>query len=345
MIIIGIVLSVVRRRLLLLAAVHARRLRAPLLRGLTAASPPTTAGRASSARIIVASSPAPRPWRSDRSPSRRFDRRSSAPQSRSLCRAGGHRRLPCDARARAHRRPLRGWREAFAVVGAILSAARRLCACRCSSRRPSGSSVAEARLVFPGGRDQRGVSQRRHRRSVGYRRDDRLVHARAERAACSASRSAPPPARRTRVTAGAPVVQVRSGRAASFLSATVSFSSPGKPDLLCRASTSATSSPEDAVRRADHMASPWLDLAEGPAAPRSPEPQRRRHDFLPLGVPPRGACPWGPRFAHSSRGKKVPPPPSSAALRPASGCVVDRLRPPDRHRGRGGRGLETSKEK
>jgi hypothetical protein len=30
-----------------------------------------------------------------------------------------------------------------------------------------------------------------------------------------------------------------------------------------RRSTSATSSPEDAVRRADHMASPWLDLAEG----------------------------------------------------------------------------------
>src|SRR5580704_17706353 len=36
-----------------------------------------------------------------------------------------------------------------------------------------------------------------------------------------------------------------------------------------------------------------------PAAPRSPEPQRRRINFLPLG------------FAHSSRGKKVSPPPSS----------------------------------
>jgi uncharacterized protein (DUF736 family) len=46
-------------------------------------------------------------------------------------------------------------------------------------------------------------------------------------------------------------------------------------------------------------ASPWLDLAVG---------------RLRLG------------FAHSSRGKKVAPPPSSAALRPASGCGVDRLR-------------------
>src|SRR5229473_3126163 len=51
--------------------------------------------------------------------------------------------------------------------------------------------------------------------------------------------------------------------------------------------------------------------------------------------------PWAK--AHSSRGKKVSPPPSSAALRPASGCVADRPRPVDRHRGRGGRGLETAK--
>jgi len=51
-----------------------------------------------------------------------------------------------------------------------------------------------------------------------------------------------------------------------------------------------------------------------------------------------------PGFAHSSRAKKVSPPPSSAVLRPAGGCVVDRLRPEDRHRGRDGRGLETAKE-
>src|SRR5262249_20541806 len=41
-----------------------------------------------------------------------------------------------------------------------------------------------------------------------------------------------------------------------------------------------------------------------------------------------------------ARAKKVSPPPSSAGLRPADGCVVDRLRPEDRHRGRDGRGLE-----
>src|SRR5579885_1338573 len=49
-------------------------------------------------------------------------------------------------------------------------------------------------------------------------------------------------------------------------------------------------------------------------------------DFLPLGC------------AHSSRNKKVSRPPSSAALRPARRCGVDRLRPADRHRGRNGAG-------
>jgi hypothetical protein len=39
-------------------------------------------------------------------------------------------------------------------------------------------------------------------------------------------------------------------------------------------------------------------------------PQRRRHDFLP------------PGFAHSSRGKKVTPLPSSAALRPAGASPI-----------------------
>jgi hypothetical protein len=83
----------------------------------------------------------------------------------------------------------------------------------------------------------------------------------------------------------------------------------------------------------EHLASHWLDLAEGRLRLDRLNRNGGRIDFLPLG------------FAHSSRGKKVSPPPSSAALRPASGCVVDRLRPTDRHRGCGGRGLETSKEK
>jgi hypothetical protein len=84
---------------------------------------------------------------------------------------------------------------------------------------------------------------------------------------------------------------------------------------------------------ADHTASPWLDLAAG----------RLRLDRLSRNGGGETFFPWAE--AHSSRGKKLSPPPSSAALRPANGCVVDRLRLPDRHRGRGGRGLETAKEK
>src|SRR6266436_7689370 len=52
-------------------------------------------------------------------------------------------------------------------------------------------------------------------------------------------------------------------------------------------------------------------------------PQWRRRDFLPLGLPPRKR--GDPGCAHSSRAKKVSPPPSPAVLRPC-GCVVDRLR-------------------
>src|SRR5713101_3779305 len=72
----------------------------------------------------------------------------------------------------------------------------------------------------------------------------------------------------------------------------------------------------------------WLDLAEGRLRLDRLCRNGGRIDFLPLG------------FAHSSRAKKVSPPPSSAALRPEDGCVVDRPRPADRHRGRDGRGLE-----
>jgi len=82
-----------------------------------------------------------------------------------------------------------------------------------------------------------------------------------------------------------------------------------------------------------HLASCWLDLAG----------DRLRLDRLSRNAAGSTFFPWAE--AHSSRGKKVSPPTSSAALRPASGCVVDRLRPVDRHRGRGGRGLETAKEK
>src|SRR3979490_976849 len=101
----------------------------------------------------------------------------------------------------------------------------------------------------------------------------------------------------------------------SFFYATASFSSPELSDILCR-----TTVVSHVFSRGccSALRPHGLSLARSSrrtAAPRSPEPQRRRIDFLPLG------------FAHSSRAKKVSPSPSSAALRPASGCVVDRLRP------------------
>src|ERR1700722_10238278 len=101
-----------------------------------------------------------------------------------------------------------------------------------------------------------------------------------------------------------------------------------------RRSMLTTSSPKDAVRRPDHTASQWLDLAEG----RLRLDRLRRNGVGKTFFPCR-------QSRHSSRGKKLSPPPSSAVLRPASGCVVDRLRPADRNRGAGGRGLETAKEK
>ena len=95
-----------------------------------------------------------------------------------------------------------------------------------------------------------------------------------------------------------------------------------RPSLLLR----------DAVRRADHAAPLWLDLAEG----------RLRLDRLCRNSGGETFFPWAspiPREARKSH-RRHPP----LTLRPASRCVVDRLRPADRHRGRGGRGLENSKE-
>ena len=53
--------------------------------------------------------------------------------------------------------------------------------------------------------------------------------------------------------------------------------------------------------------------------------------------------PWAD--AHSSRGNKVLRRRPPLRFGPPCGCVADRPRPVDRHRGRGGRGLENSKEK
>jgi hypothetical protein len=79
-----------------------------------------------------------------------------------------------------------------------------------------------------------------------------------------------------------------------------------------------------------------LDGMIGPqdGKPRSPCRNGGGETFFPWAAP----IPREPR-KHAPAKAGVPPPPSSAAFRPC-GCVVDRLRPVDRHRGRGGRGLE-----
>ena len=59
----------------------------------------------------------------------------------------------------------------------------------------------------------------------------------------------------------------------------------------------------------EHRASHWLDLAEGRLRLDRLNRNGGGRDFLPLG------------FAHSSRAKKVSPPPSSAALRPRVGAA------------------------
>jgi uncharacterized protein (DUF736 family) len=62
------------------------------------------------------------------------------------------------------------------------------------------------------------------------------------------------------------------------------------------------------LRVREHLASPWLDLAE----------DRLRLDRLSRNAVGSTFFPWAK--AHSSRGKKVSPPSSSAALRPRTGA-------------------------
>jgi hypothetical protein len=111
--------------------------------------------------------------------------------------------------------------------------------------------------------------------------------------------------------------------------------------------------PQMLFKRTRGLASRWLDLAE----------DRLRLDRLSRNDVGSTFFPWafGPFLARQESmppKEGVSPPPSSAPLRPlghpiaqarsgtpTGGCVVDRLRPVDRHRGRGGRGLENSKEK
>jgi len=123
---------------------------------------------------------------------------------------------------------------------------------------------------------------------------------------------------------------------AAFLHASLSLPSPGTQELLCgpiaswHVSQMLFSAPE-------HRASHWLDLAAGRLRLDRLNRNGCGETFFPWAHHParkRAGTPVGPFLA---RAKKVSPPPSSAALRP-SGCGVDRLRLPDRHRGRGGRG-------
>ena len=96
--------------------------------------------------LSLAFSPAAQPWRSDRSPSQRRQRRSSAPQSRSSMQRrrpspattprSGSRSPPSPPKAGAMRSPL---------LARFSSAPRLLPACLCSSRRRLGSGL-QARL-------------------------------------------------------------------------------------------------------------------------------------------------------------------------------------------------------
>src|SRR5216684_4470227 len=66
----------------------------------------------------------------------------------------------------------------------------------------------------------------------------------------------------------------------------------------------------------EHLASHWPDLAEGRLRLDRLNRNGCGETFFPWACHPARKSARGPRFAHSSRGKKVSPPPSSAALRP-----------------------------
>jgi hypothetical protein len=71
----------------------------------------------------------------------------------------------------------------------------------------------------------------------------------------------------------------------------------------------------------EHLASHWLDLAEGRLRLDRLNRNGVGETFFPWACHPARKSARGPRFAHSSRGKKVSPPPSSAALRPEWGAA------------------------
>jgi hypothetical protein len=95
----------------------------------------------------------------------------------------------------------------------------------------------------------------------------------------------------------------------------------------------------------EHVASHWLDLAEGRLRLNRLNRNGGGETFFPW------ACHPARKIARGDPGSPIPREARKSHRRHPplrfgpSGCGVDRLRLSDRHRGRGGRGLENSKEK
>ena len=101
----------------------------------------------------------------------------------------------------------------------------------------------------------------------------------------------------------------------TFLHARFSFPSPGTRSFLCEPIASChVAKMLFSVR--EHLASHWPDLAEGRLRLDRLNRNGVGETFFPWACHPARKSARGPRFAHSSRGKKVSPTPSSAALRP-----------------------------
>src|ERR1700692_2055889 len=100
--------------------------------------------------------------------------------------------------------------------------------------------------------------------------------------------------------------------------------SPGTHGLLCRSIANWHVSKMLFSAR-EHLASHWLDLAEG----------RLRLDRLNRNGGRNKFFPWGTPLSREARKSPRRHPPLRCG---PNGCGVDRLRLSDRHRGRGGRG-------
>ncbi len=133
---------------------------------------------------------------------------------------------------------------------------------------------------------------------------------------------------------GVRIVLCRSGEGmATVLFASASFFlSPEKSGLSRGPFDVRHVSPEDAVERTQPRGLSWLDLAEG----------RQRLDRLRRNGGGETFFPWASPIPREARKSLRRHPPLRFG---PNGCVVDRLRPVDRHRDCGGRGLENSKEK